>query len=121
AGGGGGGGSNVVNSPAVLLNAATAARLFHASDGTGFAALTLSTGGCSPIRTKFFLPSPAPSFSMGSRISSPAPILPTALDAQIRQRVAAIAQYFPFGDLNNDIVVLEVAQFAQAPPHRPPP
>src|SRR5262245_20219878 len=35
--------------------------------------------GCSPIRTKFFLPSPAPSFSMGSRISLPAPVLPTAL------------------------------------------
>jgi len=55
---------------------------------------------------------------MGSRISSPAPILPTALDAQIRQRVAAIARYFRFGDLNNDIVVLEVAEFAQASPQR---
>jgi hypothetical protein len=35
--------------------------------------------GCSPIRTKFCLRPPAPSFSTASRMSSPAPILPTAL------------------------------------------
>ena len=35
--------------------------------------------GVPSIRTKFCLPSSAPSFSMGSRMSSPAPILPTAL------------------------------------------
>jgi hypothetical protein len=43
-----------VSSTDVLLNVATAARLFHASDGTGFAAVLMATEETWPLRSKRF-------------------------------------------------------------------